>query len=83
MIVRFTKLSDNQNKWVDGTGVRDGVLGYLPHEPLIGHQIVLFYSHKQDSAMLYTTPVKTIQYSDNRWTVLTKNSIYIVEKVGE
>ena len=83
MIVKLTKLSDNPNKWVDGTGVRDGILGFIPHEPRIGLQLVLFYNWKQDSAMLYTTPVKTIQYSDSRWTIMTLNSIYIVEKVGD
>lgn len=84
MIVKMTKTSSNENKRVDGI-VRDGVLGYISHEPRIGEGVTLFYADeaRKDSLIFYTTPVKRIAYEEGSWTINTQNSTYLIQEVRD
>ena len=83
MIVKMTKLSDNENKWVDETGVKNGILGYLKEEPKIGMALTLWYADHMDSAYLNITRIKHMEFFENTWIVTTINSQYKIEKISD
>ena len=83
MKVNIKKLSKNTNVWVDGLGIKDGIIGWIKNAPSVGDSMLIFCEDNNDHAMLRTTPIKTIKYDENKWTVTTKNSEYEVNKLSD
>lgn len=82
MIVKITKLSDNENAWVDSTGIKEGLVGYVNMLPQIGHELTLFHEREKDQHMMRLTELQNIQLvGERKYLLTTKNSVYLMENV--
>lgn len=79
MICKLTKLKSNHNNLS-----KDEYRGYAPETPQVGGYFLLYYGTPNDSRLLRTTEIKSVQYdgSPEYWVFSTANSDYRVDIIN-